>query len=356
MNSAFALHVRSCCILAALSDAAAFHASRLAPQLPRAGLPLTRRFSAVQHKTASSAVDVIGMAEAPKTAAALIIGDEVLRGKTLDTNSHTLAKLLFRCGVTLRKIEVISDEIEVISEAVKRLSDTHDILFTSGGIGPTHDDMTYEAIGQAFDAPLEYHQPTLAAMEDFYAQKHPDHLPLNDARKRMALIPAGSTVYNTEGLWVPLVRVRNVHILPGVPHLFAKMLTANQDLFKAKNVSFYRRIIYTSMAEGSIAGILGDAAKACPEVSIGSYPRSLFPSNEHGKTDTDLPPGESAKSGASTIVTDQGKVYHTLQFYVCVTVEGREESSVLRVADDLLQKLGHDAELHEEDVRVQSKI
>eukprot|EP01066_Platyproteum_vivax_P014268 Platyproteum_vivax@DN6398_c0_g2_i2.p1 len=144
-----------------------------------------------------------------RTAACLIIGDEVLKGRTHDTNSHFTAKQLYKLGINLERIEVIGDIQETIVSTVQRLSASHNYVFTSGGIGPTHDDITYLALARAFNDELTYHEPTLHLMNEYFKEKKPESLPLNEARRRMALLPSRSKVYTTEGLWVPLAVLEN---------------------------------------------------------------------------------------------------------------------------------------------------
>lgn len=165
----------------------------------------------------------------------LIIGDEVLNGKTKDSNSNYLAKKCFELGIQLARIEVIADDEEEIAEAVKRMASKYDFVVTSGGIGPTPDDISYESIGKAFGAhPLEYDPETVKRLEAHQKTRSYSHEQTQEmltARKRMALFPvakngtAVDVIFPTEELWVPVVRVAGkVHILPGVPRLFEALL------------------------------------------------------------------------------------------------------------------------------------
>eukprot|EP00737_Agarophyton_chilense_P001382 gb/GEZJ01001552.1/.p1 GENE.gb/GEZJ01001552.1/~~gb/GEZJ01001552.1/.p1 ORF type:complete len:282 (+),score=40.11 gb/GEZJ01001552.1/:1071-1916(+) len=201
-----------------------------------------------------------------KTAAALIIGDEILSGKTLDTNMQTLAKHLVEKGVVLRKSETIRDEVETISDAVRRLSSAHDMVFTSGGIGPTLDDVTYQGVAGAFGLKLVRHEDTILRMKQIQPE-----IVLNEARLRMVMLPESCDIIWTEGLWVPLAIVQNVYILPGIPSLFSRILEQMpQEVFG--NVAARRRkILWCDMAEGDLAAILDETVKQY-DVSIGSYP------------------------------------------------------------------------------------
>eukprot|EP00178_Gracilaria_changii_P005000 TRINITY_DN180_c0_g2_i1.p1 TRINITY_DN180_c0_g2~~TRINITY_DN180_c0_g2_i1.p1 ORF type:complete len:293 (+),score=56.74 TRINITY_DN180_c0_g2_i1:3649-4527(+) len=201
-----------------------------------------------------------------KTAAALIIGDEILSGKTLDTNTQTLGKHLVQMGVSLRKTETIGDEIGVISDAVKRLALHHDLVFTSGGIGPTLDDVTYEGVARAFALRLVRHEQTVLRMRQIQP-----HMVLNEARLRMVMLPEHCDVIWSEGLWVPIAVVRNVYILPGVPKLFTQMMNAiPRDVFGHMRAR-QRKIVWCDMAEGDLAATLAQTVQLY-DVKIGSYP------------------------------------------------------------------------------------
>jgi molybdenum cofactor synthesis domain-containing protein len=202
------------------------------------------------------------------TAGFVVIGDEILTGKVQDTNSHSLAQVLFTRGVRLSRIEVIPDVIDEIAATVKRASSAYTHVFTSGGIGPTHDDMTYEGIARAFGRKLVLHEPTVEKMRAHYSLK-PEMM--NEARLRMALLPEGCEIWETDGLWVPLVVVENVHVLPGVPMLFKGMLEAAAHRFVG--VPLTRELVYTMGKEGDIAAPLAALAAAHPDIAIGSYPR-----------------------------------------------------------------------------------
>ncbi|ORY05639.1 Molybdopterin binding protein [Basidiobolus meristosporus CBS 931.73] len=208
-----------------------------------------------------------------KTAAACIIGDEILSGKTRDTNTNFLAKYLFDLGIDLRRVEVIPDVEEDIVETVTRLSRKFDVVFTSGGIGPTHDDITYSSIATAYGDTVEYHEDTMRRM-----LRISPHLELTEARKRMALLPSRSEVFfPSEEFWVPLAVVnQNIHILPGVPRIFQQLLTDFRPQFEtlASGQKFHRKLVGTMWAESKIAKILRDAQEELGErAKIGSYPK-----------------------------------------------------------------------------------
>ncbi|TIA72325.1 Molybdopterin binding protein [Aureobasidium pullulans] len=229
------------------------------------------------------------------TAACLIIGDEVLGGKTVDTNSAYLAKFCFSLGINLKRIEVIGDEESEIVEAVRRMSSNYDFVVTSGGIGPTHDDITYQSIANAFDLPLVLHDDTFSRMKRL-SRPHPNQpnfdwntpSPALEAKKRMVILPYDKNlsseeqvVFTADDLWVPVAVVNgNVHILPGVPRLFERMLTGLKPgllprLTDPEGKGVYRIIISTPLPESGVASYLTELAKKVePEgIKVGSYPR-----------------------------------------------------------------------------------
>ncbi|KAL6048068.1 3'-phosphoadenosine 5'-phosphosulfate sulfotransferase (PAPS reductase) [Balamuthia mandrillaris] len=234
----------------------------------RASSPL-RSFSSAAFRDHSGTPSPSSTLQAP-TAAGLIIGDEILTGKVLDTNTQFLAKLMFERGIKLRCVEVVRDDVPQIVEALARLMEQAELVFTSGGIGPTHDDVTYEAVAQAFGTPLAHHEETLRRMREWY---QPRNVALNESRKRMALLPVGAKILYTPPLWVPLVVMKErCWVLPGVPQLYTRILEHHKDLLP-QGMKLHRSIIGTKMTEGDIAEALIFVQNKYPEVSIGSYPQ-----------------------------------------------------------------------------------
>ncbi|XXQ33325.1 MoaB/Mog domain-containing protein [Plasmodiophora brassicae] len=204
-------------------------------------------------------------------AAAVIIGNEVLSGKTKDTNSYYLARTLFDQGVRFARIETIPDLIDDISSTVRRLSSSFDYVFTSGGIGCTHDDITYEAIRQAFGLSLEVHHPTVETMRAYYASRG---VKLNSAHMRMATLPyPADKIISTPGLWVPAVQVRNVFTLPGIPSLFESMVKSILAQLDCGTGKFHRLSLNLAVGESEIADCLAEVQSEFPTVEIGSYPK-----------------------------------------------------------------------------------
>ncbi|KAL8301487.1 hypothetical protein RB597_002081 [Gaeumannomyces tritici] len=226
------------------------------------------------------------------TAACLIIGDEVLNGKT---NSAYVAKWCFQLGIDLKRIEVIEDDESEIMEAVRRMSDRYDFVVTSGGIGPTHDDITYQSIAKAFELPLVLHQGAYERMKRL-ARPHPSQpdfnwdveSPAKTAKLRMVEVPTDETrdmdkqfLFLQEDLWVPVCVVNgNIHILPGVPKLFTRLIDGLKPVIMPRLVDpeakgICRIMISTPMAESAVAPYLTElAARVEPRgVKVGSYPR-----------------------------------------------------------------------------------
>ncbi|WFD33031.1 hypothetical protein MSPP1_004088 [Malassezia sp. CBS 17886] len=218
-----------------------------------------------------------------RTAACLIIGDEVLNGKTLDTNSNRMAALCFEYGIELRRVEVIPDDEPTIVEAAQRLSRAFDWVVTSGGIGPTPDDITYAALARAFGGePLEHHAETVRRMDEGvrrrYGGGHVDEDVMR-ARRRMALFPRSAEVFfPTAEYWVPVVRVNgNVCILPGVPRIFDALLHAmipylELDPAQPRPI---RCLIHTPLPESALSPLLErlTAEGKRDGIRVGSYPK-----------------------------------------------------------------------------------
>lgn len=202
-----------------------------------------------------------------KTVGAVIIGNEILSGATIDTNLGVLARYVQSKGAVLQKAVTIRDDVDIIADAVRSMSDSHDLVFTSGGIGPTLDDVTYTGVAAAFSLNVSVHDATISRMKT----ERPD-MELNTARLRMAQLPHGCEVLWTQGLWVPLAVVRNVYVLPGVPKLFERMLSSvPAERFGSAQLR-ERVVVYCEIAEGDLASLLNNVAEQYQEVVLGSYP------------------------------------------------------------------------------------
>ena len=204
---------------------------------------------------------------ADPTAAILVIGNEILSGKVADENARYLIGELRRLGVSLRRIEVIPDVVGEIAARVRALADTVDHLFTSGGVGPTHDDVTLEAVGEAFGMPIARNTELEGLLRNGYGPR------LQERDLRMADIPVGARLEHGPGAlgatW-PVVVVRNVWVLPGVPSIFRRKFEAVRELFRAPPI--HARALYSRAGEGEIAGALDETVATFPGVDVGSYP------------------------------------------------------------------------------------
>ena len=201
------------------------------------------------------------------TVAAVAVGDELLEGAVTDANTPFLASMLTARGADLVEAAFVRDDAAVIAATVARLSKVADAVVVAGGVGPTHDDVTYAAL--AGPGGLTRHAGTVAAMEVHYGARG---VPLTPARLTMADLPPGATVLTTPGTWVPLVRVApNTLILPGVPSLFRKMLEAHADSLFGGPPTLTASLL-TPIGEGDVAVPLAAvAARVGPTVKLGSY-------------------------------------------------------------------------------------
>jgi molybdenum cofactor synthesis domain-containing protein len=206
-------------------------------------------------------------ARAEPTAAILLIGNEILSGKVEDQNAKFLIRELRALGVTLRRVEVVPDVSSEIVASVRVLASRFDNVFTSGGVGPTHDDVTLTAVAEAFDMPLVRHAELERLLRAGYGER------LHTRDLRMADLPSGARLeYGPSGpgnTW-PVVVVRNVWILPGVPAIFRRKFEAVRELFRAPPI--HGRAVYSRVGEGPIAGALDQVVAIFPGVEIGSYP------------------------------------------------------------------------------------
>ncbi len=234
------------------------------------------------------------------TAAILLIGDELLSGKVVDENARFLIGELRELGVAVRRVLIIPDVVEEIAVAVRELSAGHTHLFTSGGVGPTHDDLTMEGVARAFGVKVARHPDLERMLRDFYGDK------LEDRNLRMADLPEGAALLPSDHAAWPVAAFRNVYILPGIPVIFRRKFLAIRDRFRQR--PFHLRCLFTGDDEGRIAAHLDHVAAAHPEVAIGSYPR----------------------------ITDSG-------WRVKITLESKDPDAVERAVEELAALLGDGA-------------
>jgi molybdenum cofactor synthesis domain-containing protein len=202
------------------------------------------------------------------TAAMLVIGDEILSGRTRDANMHYLAGELTKHGVDLREVRVVGDEKADVIAALQHLAGRYDTVFTSGGIGPTHDDITADCVAEAFGQSIDIRDDARALLAAHYENSG---LEFNAARQRMARIPAEATLIDNPVSVAPGFTVENVHVMAGVPSVFQAMvasviptLTGGKPLLSQS--------LRIDRGEGDIAGPLAALAEAFSDLSIGSYP------------------------------------------------------------------------------------
>ena len=199
------------------------------------------------------------------SAGLLIIGNEILSGKVVDTNSPFLAGELRELGVDLERILVVPDEIEIIAAEVRRMSEDYDHVFTSGGIGPTHDDLTMDGVALAFELSLKLNSTIWERVQR--SQQGPP----NEAMKKMAIVPDGCDIIDAGDLWFPVVKVKNVYVFPGIPQLFEKKFHSIRDRFSGVPIRLTR--IFVTHHESEIAEDLHALLREYPELMLGSYPR-----------------------------------------------------------------------------------
>jgi molybdenum cofactor synthesis domain-containing protein len=202
------------------------------------------------------------------TAAMLVIGDEILSGRTRDANMAYLAGELTRAGIDLREVRVISDDADAIVAAVRALSTAHDVVFTSGGIGPTHDDITAENVARAFGRAISVRKDARAVLAAHYAARD---MELNEARLRMARIPEGATLIDNPVSAAPGFTIENVHVMAGVPQIFQAMVASVLPTITG-GAPLLSQSLDVARGEGDIAGPLTDLAARYPDLSFGSYP------------------------------------------------------------------------------------
>jgi molybdenum cofactor synthesis domain-containing protein len=204
--------------------------------------------------------------EDSKKAAILVIGDEILSGRTQDTNTNHIARFLGALGIDLKEVRVVGDVEGEIVAALNALRAAYDFVFTTGGIGPTHDDITADAVARAFGVGIGYHPEVYALLEARYPPGE-----FNDMRKRMARIPHGASLVANPVSAAPGFHIGNVYVLAGVPMVMRAMLEqVAPDLPRGTRVSSVT--LEANVPEGTVAPGLAQLQKAHPDVAMGSYP------------------------------------------------------------------------------------
>ena len=203
------------------------------------------------------------------TAAILVIGDEILSGRTKDKNVGFIADYLTQLGVDLKEVRIVADDMEAIVEAVNALRARWRYVFTTGGIGPTHDDITADAVAAAFGVSIDHDPRAMAILEAHYAKMPGTEF--NEARKRMARIPDGADLIENRVSSAPGFRLGNVHVMAGVPSVMQAMMDAIVPSLET-NARMLSETVDTGLGEGVIAGPLAQLQREYPTVVMGSYP------------------------------------------------------------------------------------
>jgi molybdopterin-biosynthesis enzyme MoeA-like protein len=201
------------------------------------------------------------------TAALVVIGDEILSGRTHDKNIAQVASWLGVQGIRLRVVRVVPYVVEAIVEAVNTLRARNDYLFTTGGIGPTHDDITVDAVAAALGVDVVIHPAARAILEGYYATRGG----LNEGRLRMARVPAGADLIENKMSGAPGIRIGNLFLMAGVPHITAQMLASLDGMLEG-GAPLLSETIGCWVAESEVAGLLRDSERAHEQCQIGSYP------------------------------------------------------------------------------------
>jgi molybdenum cofactor synthesis domain-containing protein len=213
-------------------------------------------------------------ATAPATAAILVIGNEILSGKVDEANVPVLARALRGLGILLRRVVVVLDDVDTIAREVAELSGSHDWLFTSGGVGPTHDDVTIEAVAKAFGVRVISSPEMEAMLRAHYKER------CTAGHLRMALVPEGAALEVTNEVRWPTIRVRNTWLLPGIPEVFRMKLPVVIERVRGlaqQALPFVSRAVYVKMDEGDLKPLLDRVVETFADVSVGSYPKWLDP-------------------------------------------------------------------------------
>lgn len=231
-----------------------------------------------------------------KTAGIIIIGNEILSGRVRDENAYFFAVELRSLGVDVRKISIVPDEEDIIGEEVRRFSEAFDLVFTSGGVGPTHDDVTMASIAKGFGVGLTSNKLILDILKKVLGK------PLNRAALKMTMIPEGAEVIFNEHMRFPVVLFRNIYIFPGVPDYMKNKFNIIKERFRTR--SYLLRRVYLKGHESDFAEILNQVVKRNSDVMFGSYP---VPDNA--------------------------------EYEIVVTVESKSEESLERAMHDLFKSL-----------------
>ena len=203
------------------------------------------------------------------TAGIILIGNEILSGKVVDANAAYLCRQFRALGVDVRRISVIPDEVDLIAREVEEFHRSYDWVFTSGGVGPTHDDVTIEGVARGLGSRVVRHPHLVARLEEHYGGR------VNEARLKMAEVPEGAELLAADALIVPVVMLKNVFVFPGVPEIFRQKFEAIKERFRDR--PFLLRSVYFRVGEGTLAEHLNAMLRRFPALLCGSYPELSNP-------------------------------------------------------------------------------
>lgn len=224
--------------------------------------------SANPHSTPGNSADAEKRSAGDITAAVILIGDELLSGRTCDTNLATIAETLGRRGIRIAEARVIADVPDTIVETVNEMRKKVDFVFTTGGIGPTHDDITSENIARAFGVPIEMHPEAQKLLLDYFESRDVEP---NEARMRMARIPVGATLVDNPVSVAPGFRMDNVFVMAGVPKIMSAMLANILPLLPDVGQLLSETVV-CDLPEGLLAAPLGELSAQHSDIDLGSYP------------------------------------------------------------------------------------
>ncbi len=241
------------------------------------------------------------MSQETSTAGILIVGNEILSGKFPDENAPFLLKELRVQGVDVERVHTIPDEIDVIAQEVRSFAERFTYVITTGGVGPTHDDVTLDGVALAFDEKLVRHAEMERMLRDAMGTREP-----NNSLLKMCNLPESAELLTSPDLWFPLIRVQNAYVFPGVPRLLKLKFESSRELFVGHPISVRR--LFLSCGEHDIAQDLHDLLEVFPDVMIGSYPR-----------------------------------FEEKDFRTLLTLESRDRDYLERAVDSLVEKIPGDA-------------
>ncbi|KAH3886073.1 FAD synthase-like [Dreissena polymorpha] len=251
-----------------------FMLSHLSPSSRRIAV-ITRHMTALREMSSSGHAESTPISNAKEYSAGLIvIGDEILKGQIADTNTHFITRHLFSWGVRVRRISVIPDELEVISKEVADFSKRYTYVITTGGVGPTHDDLTFEGVAMSFGEPVVPHPELVALCTKYFGTHDMDSPQMKMAKvAKSAKLIYGEDKTTGEKTRYPLVTVRNIYMFPGVPSILMKAFPLLKDVFRNPNTEFLTKELYVTADEISIANVLNKCdEKYKKHVTLGSYP------------------------------------------------------------------------------------